>query len=84
MLFFLLWLFMNYLCCLLYTFSIAPVTCYLTVTVNGLPFLSAYLTAWFGAIMVFLIKKLSPFFFKYTWVSFEVLKICDLKHRKVG
>ena len=46
-----------------YTFSIAPVTCYVTVTVNGLPFLSVYLTAWFGAIMVFLINKLLPFFF---------------------
>ena len=46
-----------------YTFSIAPVTCYVTVTVNGLPFFSASLTAWLGAIMVFLIKKLLPLFF---------------------
>jgi hypothetical protein len=67
-----------------YTFRIALVTCYVTVTVNGLPFLIACLTAWFGAIMEFLIKKLSLLLFQDTWVSFEVFKICDLKHRKVG
>jgi hypothetical protein len=66
-------------CVYIYTFSVAQSACCMAATVNGLPFLSASFATQCGAIIAFIIKKWTPPPPQNTWVSFEVLKICDLK-----